>query len=189
MEHQYLPFNGNYEKEFYDVRLHNGQEIHDCWPNAGMFHAPGGTVITGAEVSSVRLSQSNLSSEDEDDGSSNGLREGVKYDDGKPSWALLPWRSVEEIVRVLDFGARKYAARNWEQGISYSRVFSALQRHLTAWWEGEDRDPETGLSHLAHAGCCLVFLLTYVRRGMREFDDRPGSGTSSLQGGESYGTG
>lgn len=97
---------------------------------------------------------------------------GVKHDQGKDPWDLLPWDAVRAIVRVLKFGAQKYAARNWEQGMKWSRPFSAMIRHLTSWWEGESKDPETGYSHLWHAGCCVLFLIAYEIRGMGE-DDRP----------------
>lgn len=98
---------------------------------------------------------------------------GRKDDQGKLPWHLLPWDAVGGIVEVLRFGAGKYGERNWETGIAYSRCYSALIRHLTAWWEKEPRDEETGLSHLKHAGCCLLFLLAYEVRGMTQYDDRP----------------
>ena len=101
------------------------------------------------------------------------MKEGTKHDIGKPRFDLVPPEALEEIVKVLTFGASKYAARNWEKGIQYGRVYGALQRHLSAFWKGEDKDPETDLPHLAHAGCCLFFLLTYHQRGMKEWDDRP----------------
>lgn len=63
-------------------------------------------------------------------------------------------------------------ARNWEKGIAYSRVFAALMRHMWAWWRGEDKDAETGLSHLWHAGCCISFLIAFEQRGIGP-DDRP----------------
>lgn len=63
--------------------------------------------------------------------------------------------------------------RNWELGISYSRVFGALMRHLWLWFSNAGPDKETGFSHLAHAGCCIFFLLTYEQRKMDSFDDRP----------------
>lgn len=100
-------------------------------------------------------------------------QEGRKDDDDKDRWDLLPTDAVSQVVKVLTFGARKYSARNWEKGIRYGRVYAALQRHMTAWWSGKDNDPETGLNHLAHAGCCLLFLLAFVEREMDEFDDRP----------------
>ena len=98
--------------------------------------------------------------------------EGRKDDGGKAPWHLLPPDALNQIVQVLEFGARKYGDRNWERGMNWSRPFSALMRHMWAWWRGEDRDPETGLSHLAHAGCCLLFLLTYQGRATGK-DDRP----------------
>lgn len=100
------------------------------------------------------------------------MSEGVKHDSGKDPWHLLPWDAARGIVRVLAFGAGKYGDRNWERGMAWSRPFAALQRHLTAWWEGERADPETGYSHLWHAGCCLVFLISYEIRGVGT-DDRP----------------
>lgn len=100
------------------------------------------------------------------------LKTGAKYDSGKVGLHLLPPEPLMEIAKVLDFGAKKYDAWNWSKGISYSRVYGALLRHLFAWWKGEDTDPESGLKHLAHAGCCVLFLLQYsINRN--DFDDRP----------------
>ena len=79
----------------------------------------------------------------------------------KPQLELLPSGPLEEIAAVLTFGAAKYEANNWCRGARWGRYYAALLRHLFAWWRGEDRDPETGLSHLAHAGCCLLFLMAY----------------------------
>jgi hypothetical protein len=97
--------------------------------------------------------------------------EGRKDDGGKLPWHLLPSDAVEEILKVLAFGAAKYEPRNWEKGMAWSRPFAALMRHMWAWWRGEKADPETGLSHLAHAGCCLLFLLAYEQRKIGK-DDR-----------------
>ena len=101
------------------------------------------------------------------------LSNGVKKDEDKPRWELLPYDATKGVVEILTIGAKKYAARNWELGIAYGRVFGAVQRHLTAWWQGEDFDQESGLSHVDHALCELMFLSAYVKRGMTEFDDRP----------------
>lgn len=98
--------------------------------------------------------------------------EGRKDDQGKPRWDLLPPDGLEEIVKVLTFGANKYNDRNWEHGMKWGRCFRALMSHSWAWWRGEDKDPETGLSHMAHAGCCLLFLLSYELRNAGT-DDRP----------------
>ena len=95
----------------------------------------------------------------------------VKDDNTKTRYDLLPPELLEETAKVLTFGAQKYSVHNWAQGASWSRYFSAMMRHMWAWWRGEDNDPETGFSHLAHAACCLSFLIAYQRRGLGE-DDR-----------------
>jgi hypothetical protein len=87
------------------------------------------------------------------------VTEGKKYDSGKPRWSLLPKGAVASIVDVLEFGAKKYAENNWQLvPDGKTRYYDAAMRHLEAWHNGELNDPETGLPHLAHAGCCLMFL-------------------------------
>jgi len=84
---------------------------------------------------------------------------GRKFDGGKLEYGLLPPLALEETVRVLTVGAQKYERDNWiKVPDSKRRYFDALQRHLWAWKKGEIDDPETGLHHLAHAMCCLMFL-------------------------------
>ena len=105
---------------------------------------------------------------------SDQQNEGTKADEGKLPLDLLAFDALEGTASVLRFGAEKYAPRNWEKGIAFSRVFAALLRHLFAWWRGEDTDPETGLSHLHHAACCVMFLQAYTIRKTPNTDDRPG---------------
>ena len=97
--------------------------------------------------------------------------EGVKYDIGKLLYSLLPPDAVDEIVAVLNYGAGKYAPRNWEKGMSWGRNISAALRHIFAWLAREDNDPETDINHLAHAVIDLLFVLAYQLRGVGE-DDR-----------------
>ncbi len=110
------------------------------------------------------------------------LTEGAKNDTGKPAYGLIAPELLHAVASILEFGARKYEARNWELGISYTRVFGGLMRHLWAWWGGsgptrhnmcfEELDTETGFSHLWHAGCGIMFLIAYESRGLTQFDDR-----------------
>lgn len=88
----------------------------------------------------------------------NAEEEGMKFDKGKPRWDLLPLDIVEEIVKVLTVGAVDYGDNNWKK-VEEERYLAALLRHITAYQKGENNDPDTGLSHLAHAGCNLIFLL------------------------------
>lgn len=98
----------------------------------------------------------------------------MKKDFNKDPWHLLPWDAVGALVKVIAFGAKKYEPRGWESngGMEYSRLFSATQRHLTAWFNGEKQDSDTGYSHLWHAGTCILFLIAYEIRGIGK-DDRP----------------
>lgn len=102
------------------------------------------------------------------------MSEGVKHDQGKPRVDLLPFDALLAVTEVMEAGLGKYDARNWERGMHWSRPFASMMRHMWAWFQGQDQDPETGLSHLAHAACCVLFLLAYHTRGMKEFDNRPG---------------
>lgn len=97
---------------------------------------------------------------------------GHKDDADKVRMELIPPELMIAVGDILTSGAKKYADRNWEHGMKWSRVYGALLRHLIAWWGGEKKDPETGRSHLWHAGCCVTFLIAYEMRGVGE-DDRP----------------
>lgn len=105
---------------------------------------------------------------------SEPLKEGTKYDADKVRMDLLPSDPLEEIAKVLTFGAKKYKAHNWRKGINYSRVYAGLQRHLKDWNNNISEDSETKLNHLAHAGCCIMFLLEYEmnKEKYAKFDDR-----------------
>lgn len=89
----------------------------------------------------------------------------VKFDNDKVDWMILPYDALEEIVKVMEFGAKKYARGNFAsgEGLEYTRVLNSLMRHILAFSRGEDLDPETGISHMAHAGCNVLFLLHYIK--------------------------
>lgn len=92
------------------------------------------------------------------------IKPALKFDDNKPDWSLVPFESLEGMVKVLEFGAKKYAGWNWtaDGGFQYTRVLRSCFRHLFAWARGEDLDPESGLSHIHHAMCNLLFLSHYI---------------------------
>ena len=96
---------------------------------------------------------------------------GKKFDQEKPRLDLLASKALLEMSKLMTKGADKYGSQNWRQGLEWSRVFAAVQRHLLAWNDGETDDPETGINHLAHAGCGIMFLLEYSKTH-GELDDR-----------------
>lgn len=75
------------------------------------------------------------------------------------------------LARVAGFGAQKYATFNFVKGYDWSLSYNALQRHLHAFWAGEDFDPESGERHLAHAAWHCLTLITFAERD-RGTDDR-----------------
>jgi hypothetical protein len=100
-----------------------------------------------------------MASKDEVKKSQNATTGGRKFDGGKLQYGLLPPLALKATVDVLTFGAEKYEPDNWKHvPDSKRRYFDALQRHVWAWKEGEQIDPESSRHHLAHALCCLMFL-------------------------------
>ncbi len=86
-------------------------------------------------------------------------------------FAWVPSQPLVEVAKVYGFGAKKYAKRNWERGYDWSLSYSALQRHLHAFWGGEEIDPESGLQHLAHAVFHCLALIEW-QKTHPEMDDR-----------------
>jgi len=95
----------------------------------------------------------------------------LRKDDGKPAMALLDPVALEGLAAVLTFGSRKYAAHNWQKGMSWSRCLSSLLRHTFKFMAGEDIDEESGLPHVDHMQCNTMFLANYYRRH-KGLDDR-----------------
>lgn len=102
---------------------------------------------------------------------------GIKYDDRKLRVDLIPPEAIEALARIYTYGTdgkpaspeypgkpTPYAERNWEKGMNWGRVFGALQRHIWAFWRGEDIDPESGFPHVEHALWNAAALVTYQLR-------------------------
>jgi hypothetical protein len=89
----------------------------------------------------------------------------IKHDEDKLRWDLVPWDEVQEVVKVLHYGAKKYEPDNWKKKSPNGkmRLWSATFRHLHSWWKGEKRDPESKLLHLAHAVANILFLMWHQK--------------------------
>jgi hypothetical protein len=96
---------------------------------------------------------------------------GMKFDQEKPRTDLLDRQALEGVAKVLGFGASKYGEHNWRGGIKHSRLLGAAMRHLLAIMDGEDVDPESGLPHVDHLGCCWMFL-SNMQKTRPDLDDR-----------------
>lgn len=96
---------------------------------------------------------------------------GVKHDDGKAPLALLDADWIEGVAAVMGFGAKKYSANNWRAGLQVVRCLSAALRHIFKFIAGNDLDEESGLPHLDHAACCIMFART-MWKNRPDLDDR-----------------
>ena len=100
--------------------------------------------------------------------------DGIKYDGEKPKMHLLPPKAIVEISKVLTFGAAKYDAENWRKLDDLQNRYTAgALRHIFAHMDGEQLDPETNLSHLAHAMCCLLFKLEIELEDAKSKEEEP----------------
>ncbi len=99
---------------------------------------------------------------------------GMKNDKSKLRASLLPKGTLNAVIRVLEFGATKYRENNWKHvPDAKTRYYDAMHRHIDAWWGGEQKDPETGEHHLAHATCCAMFLMWLDFNGHKNAPETP----------------
>lgn len=106
-------------------------------------------------------------------------KEGVKFDTGKRRVDLVPTEAINALADILTAGAAKYGSHNWRKGMAWSRVYGAAQRHMLAFWGGDDIDEESGMPHLWHALTNVAFLVSYQAMSVgrddrwKGEDDRP----------------
>lgn len=81
-----------------------------------------------------------------------------RFNKDKPQWSLVDFESFEPMIKVLEFGAKKYAPFNWQKGFDQRILMESLLRHAFAYLSGEEEDPESGLSHIGHIQCNAMFL-------------------------------
>lgn len=96
---------------------------------------------------------------------------GMKQDFNKPQVSLIPSEAILEMAKAFTYGAQKYAAHNFKQGLKYSRLMDSAIRHLLAFNAGEDIDSESNNSHLGHAMASIAMLI-YMHRNRTDLDDR-----------------
>jgi hypothetical protein len=129
-------------------------KLKECWYSERIFRAQ----HTGLASAPVATEFADLKTQAEP---------GRKDDGGKPRWALLmPWDALEEVMKVLEYGAKKYSPNNWRHVPEGRRRYTeGLMRHAIAYARGQKTDPESGHSHLAHLICGALYLLTWDLEG------------------------
>lgn len=96
---------------------------------------------------------------------------GTKNDSGKSRISLIPTDALVGMGNALKYGEQKYGTHNYRNGLAFSRLVDACLRHLSSWNEGENNDPESGLSHLDHALASLA-MLKFMDVNRQDMDDR-----------------
>jgi hypothetical protein len=100
------------------------------------------------------------------------MSEGLRYNEGKPRYDLIPPDVMEALAAHYAAGAKKYEDRNWEKGMKWTTCFASLMRHAWAWLAGEDYDQETGSLHMVAVAWNAFALAAYQLRKTGT-DDRP----------------
>lgn len=96
---------------------------------------------------------------------------GKRFNTGKLPIELVPTSAMYAIADALGYGASKYEANNWRRGMKWSIPYSCAMRHLLKWFEGEDRDEESGREHLSHVMANVAMLIEYAET-CKDLDDR-----------------
>lgn len=99
------------------------------------------------------------------------MQQADRHNDGKLKWSLVPQSALEPMVRVMEYGAEKYAPHNYMRGLHITTICESLKRHLDAFMEGEDDDPESKLSHIGHIQANALFL-SWMMKHRPDMDDR-----------------
>lgn len=87
--------------------------------------------------------------------------------------STIPRGVIAEVGVAMLEGALKYGRHNYRAiGVRSSIYFDAACGHLDSWWEGEDIDEDSGLSHITKAIASLVVLRDAMLQDMLN-DDRP----------------
>lgn len=131
---------------FHDRRMHLKEE--------------GACLTDGCDCEIYRHGETRVTSST---GASKGTKE-ARYD-------LIPIPALDALARLYGKGAAKYAEHNWRLGYEWSKSYSAAQRHMAAFWSGENIDPETQVPHVINAAFHMFALATYITEHP-EFDDR-----------------
>jgi hypothetical protein len=97
-------------------------------------------------------------------------KQALRYNQGKVQWSLVDYKSIEPMVRVLEYGCFKYSKDNWKKGMPASQIIESMLRHTFKLLEGELVDPESGIEHVGHIQCNAMFL-AYVLREKPEYND------------------
>lgn len=94
-----------------------------------------------------------------------------KFDNGKPDLSILPVPALKLMSAAFTYGAGKYGRNNYKNGLEVTRTLSAALRHIYAFLDGENNDPESGVNHLGHALASVAMTVYNLEKNPSK-DDR-----------------
>lgn len=101
-------------------------------------------------------------------------QQAMRFNRDKPKWSLVDFESLVPMIRVLEFGSKKYTPNNWKKGMPEKELLESTIRHVTAMLDGEENDSDSGLSHMAHVQCNSMFY-NYLKRNKKFINENTGS--------------
>lgn len=94
--------------------------------------------------------------------------EAMRFNEGKLEWSLVDFDSLEDMVKVLEFGAKKYKPDNWKKPMKVYKIIESMLRHTFALLRGELNDKESGLPHIGHIQCNAMFIAYHLNKNKNE---------------------
>lgn len=94
----------------------------------------------------------------------DSVEKASRFNEGKPKWSLVHFKSLIPMIRVLEFGTKKYAPKNWQKPMDTTEILESMQRHLAALMDGEEIDSESGISHMGHIQCNAMFYNYHINK-------------------------
>lgn len=91
-----------------------------------------------------------------------------RFNKGKIQWSLVHFKSIEELPKVLEFGAKKYSRDNWKKGLDLNEILDSMQRHLSSLIDGQEFDEESKLHHIGHIMCNCMFYSYHKNKNEQE---------------------
>lgn len=147
------------------------REIRECLDCKGHYaaksHDPSAIICTNCDSMATVI----LSVEEDELNADCKQELADRFNDGKLQWSMVDFKSLEDMVRVLEFGAKKYSRDNWKKGLKTTEVVDSMLRHVYAYLDGEDIDPESGINHTGHIMCNALFL-SHMHLFRKDMDTR-----------------
>ena len=91
------------------------------------------------------------------------VHKGMRFNQGKLRYDLIPAYAMEQVAKVFTFGAIKYDDDNWRRGMTWKSVIASMKRHTALIEAGEDYDSESHVYHAAHVAVNSLFLIEFYK--------------------------